>query len=1049
MAVNTAIRWIQDFSQRLIKLLEQFFYWWGCTVATHPLKVILSMVTFTGICSLGLLNFNAVSDGWDFWLPEGTRHSRMQQWKKDNFIEDTRGTITLFTHEENVLTVEGLLLLLDLHKTVQNVTFQEKNYHNVCMKIPITNILLADKTGTIEKESTRRKRRFVVEERANETIAITSVNDTEYDYYDYMNFYGEGEDLPPLHTNHDTESEERYYDKENHYHNLPKEIYCDIIDTLVDKCGEFSLLEIWKYDKSVISKLRDQDIINAINTVDESPIFGYKTNYTSYLGQVQYNSSGHVVKAKSVRSIWLEQFDADKITKSSKLIGFEMFKADPFTMGYETEVIEVMKVWMKIREKEGKGYALFFNVGRSYSDEASGPIEFDANNTVIGYAFMFLYTMLTLGKFNLVEHKCHMAAAGIWSCLFGCIVGIALSSAIGFTYTSLSGILPFICLGIGIDDMFVIVRCYNNIPESEKKKNGLIKNVGVTMKHAGVSITVTSLTDVFAFCIGAVVSFPALKSFCVAAAIAISTTYLLQSSWLVAWMVLDEHRIAQKRDGIIPFIVYKDWQPSEWTQKDFGNIIMTKMWGIFEVTFIRVIIILLTAAMLAGGIWGSYNIRVSFDVKSFLPQDSYLTKWIHQNNLDFPTDGFLVNFYTKEVPYNLETFEKIDIMVNELDNLTRTNKEWVHYGKKLPKSVNTQWDAATGFWWPELKKYINKDKNINGWRDSFNKGNFPMYLSDFLNHEDGSVYVKNFRFQGATWQDHVSCNEEAPPIKAVKFGTLRFTNLQGPSQHLPAQNAIKTIMDKVNLPNTTFANSAIYPAWEVEEILVGELLQNLCLALLVVMVVVFITLANLRVSLMILSCVVFTTIDALGILYMWGMTLEPFSLMAMIIGIGLSVDYSVHIAHAYIISDGPKKERIKNGFINISPAILQGGMTTFLALIFLCNSRSNLFITFFKINSMIVIFGLFHGLLFLPSILLFFGSDSVDDEDEQKTSKHAEMTMTTYSQNCIDSVSHEDERKKKTKEPKLPISSNSENGIDNPEFNSVEYDGDIYYECRS
>ena len=31
-------------------------------------------------------------------------------------MEDTRGTITLFSHEVNVLTVEALLLLLDLHQ---------------------------------------------------------------------------------------------------------------------------------------------------------------------------------------------------------------------------------------------------------------------------------------------------------------------------------------------------------------------------------------------------------------------------------------------------------------------------------------------------------------------------------------------------------------------------------------------------------------------------------------------------------------------------------------------------------------------------------------------------------------------------------------------------------------------------------------------------------------------------------------------------------------------------------------------------------------------
>ena len=67
---------------------------------------------------------------------------------------------------------------------------------------------------------------------------------------------------------------------------LPPLIYCDLIETLNDKCGEYSILEIWKYQRAVIEKLTEQDIIHAINVVTESPVFGYDTNFTEYLGGV-------------------------------------------------------------------------------------------------------------------------------------------------------------------------------------------------------------------------------------------------------------------------------------------------------------------------------------------------------------------------------------------------------------------------------------------------------------------------------------------------------------------------------------------------------------------------------------------------------------------------------------------------------------------------------------------------------------------------------------------------------------------------------------------
>ena len=46
-------------------------------------------------------------------------------------MENMRATITLFTHEENVLTSEALLLLLDLHKKVRGVKFEGKDYRVV------------------------------------------------------------------------------------------------------------------------------------------------------------------------------------------------------------------------------------------------------------------------------------------------------------------------------------------------------------------------------------------------------------------------------------------------------------------------------------------------------------------------------------------------------------------------------------------------------------------------------------------------------------------------------------------------------------------------------------------------------------------------------------------------------------------------------------------------------------------------------------------------------------------------------------------------------
>ena len=54
----------------------------------------------------------------------------------------------------------------------------------------------------------------------------------------------------------------------------------------------------------------------------------------------------------------------------------------------------------------------------------------------------------------------------------------------------------------GIDDMFVIMQSFDNLGPNERKANNIPQNIGQTMKHAGVAITVTSMTDIVVFAVG-------------------------------------------------------------------------------------------------------------------------------------------------------------------------------------------------------------------------------------------------------------------------------------------------------------------------------------------------------------------------------------------------------------------------------------------------------------------------------------------------------------------------------------------------------------------
>lgn len=65
----------------------------------------------------------------------------------------------------------------------------------------------------------------------------------------------------------------------------------------------------------------------------------------------------------------------------------------------------------------------------------------------------------------------------------------------------LKRIVQSVFLGIGVDDCFVIVETWKRV-DRENPEKPLEEKMALTMKHAGVSITVTSISDFAAFAAG-------------------------------------------------------------------------------------------------------------------------------------------------------------------------------------------------------------------------------------------------------------------------------------------------------------------------------------------------------------------------------------------------------------------------------------------------------------------------------------------------------------------------------------------------------------------
>ena len=160
---------------------------------------------------------------------------------------------------------------------------------------------------------------------------------------------------------------------------------------------------------------------------------------------------------------------------------------------------------------------------------------------------------------------------------------------------------------------------------------------------------------------------PGLESFCVCCAIGLGSIFLLQVSWFVAWMSLDEKRIEAGRDGIVPCVVHKDYQPPACTSNKNGQTLITSYAKLVSSIIYKVLVFIFTCGLLGLGIWGAMNIKFKFEPELLMPSDSYLRQWIDIHNVDFPKNGWTAEIYIG--PFDHTQLQNLENLVNGLNQV--------------------------------------------------------------------------------------------------------------------------------------------------------------------------------------------------------------------------------------------------------------------------------------------------------------------------------------------------------------------------------------------
>ncbi|KAG7487460.1 hypothetical protein MATL_G00023680 [Megalops atlanticus] len=319
----------------------------------------------------------------------------------------------------------------------------------------------------------------------------------------------------------------------------------------------------------------------------------------------------------------------------------------------------------------------------THSTSLSRQVEFEANSKdviplfSITYVIAISFSILSCLRFDCVRNKVWVATFGVLSAGLAVLSSFGMMLYIGVPFVMTVANSPFLILGIGVDDMFILISCWQQTNVHDKVEERLAD----TYKEAAISITITTLTDVLAFYIGLMTPFRSVRSFCLYTSTAILFCYLYSITFFGAFLVLNGRRENSNRHWLTCKEVPEERPPGR--SKGFYlccvggaydrhtgseetlpmNHFFKKYYGPFLTkSWTKVLVILLYAAYLTTSIYGCFQIQEGIDLRNLAADDSYVVKYYNDEKEYFSEYGPNIMVITVNITTAIDEMN----MLNEL-----------------------------------------------------------------------------------------------------------------------------------------------------------------------------------------------------------------------------------------------------------------------------------------------------------------------------------------------------------------------------------------------
>jgi hypothetical protein len=251
-------------------------------------------------------------------------------------------------------------------------------------------------------------------------------------------------------------------------------------------------------------------------------------------------------------------------------------------------------------------------------------------------------------------------------------------------------------VGVGVDDSFLMVDALDEVvavsettdstntslPTNIKQSGGntVATNIATALSHCGASIVISSVTNAISFALGAQTDLPALRSFCIYAAVGMLFDLLFQLTVFTAALALDERRRLARRCAPWPCRVIAEsrsaeiessfessngaGEPVEFKQKrpldrSQGLLCASRAAHMLTHSFVvRVLVLALYCTTAAASVYQAYQLDVGLQVQDMLADGSSVSRYFTTLDRVLPQRADRVDVIVEHYMYNTATASK-------------------------------------------------------------------------------------------------------------------------------------------------------------------------------------------------------------------------------------------------------------------------------------------------------------------------------------------------------------------------------------------------------